>query len=293
MFIKLISAWSGRRYHPDDKLSWTMGDVHILPSASVIKKSMTEKEHYTVNIIHMFLLLFLYGGLFLIHVAVYRNVILSDMATLVRELLLGGLVFAVIHIIFWIGVNAKPSNSRVLVKNLNAINELNQGARYADLDLDPSYIRDKSINKGLRATHINLCCSKALETENYELLGSYMYDIDQMLWIYNQYSKENFYTPCYYHILFFSTYINPNVQNAMKFYNVIKDELEKDMDPNGRRVLAYYQYYIMRNPELADKTIRAAEDALAKYELGWFSKAEIELERKLIRQLRVNMAYGH
>ncbi len=49
----------------------------------------------------------------------------------------------------------------------------------------------------------------------------------------------------------------------------------------------------MKNPELADKTIRAAEDALAKYELGWFSKAEIELERKLIRQLRVNMAYGH
>ena len=33
------------------------------------------------------------------------------------------------------------------------------------------------------------------------------------------------------------------------------------MDPNGRRVLAYYQYYIMKNPELADKTIREAQQS--------------------------------
>ena len=49
----------------------------------------------------------------------------------------------------------------------------------------------------------------------------------------------------------------------------------------------------MKNPELADKTIREAEAALTNEESLIFSKAELDLERKLIRQLRVNMAYGH
>ena len=90
--------------------------------------------------------------------------------------------------------------------------------------------------------------------------------------------------------------VNMNLSTIFHLRGVnftIRNELERDMDPNGRRVLAYYQYYIMKNPELADKTIREAEAALTNEESLIFSKAELDLERKLIRQLRVNMAYGH
>ena len=288
-----ILAWEGKRSQSDSKMNWSMQNFHVFPEASVVRKNVTEKGYYKMNIINIFSMLILYGTLFLIHVAAYRNQILTEKAMGVRALIEGGLIFSVVVLIYFIVLHAKPANSRVLIKNQIALDKLCGGDSYSELDLDPSCIRDKNINKAIRATHSCLCCNKALETGNYDLLAAYMYDMDQMLWTYNQYTKNIAYTGCYYHILFFSTYINQNVQNAMKFYNIIRNELERDMDPNGRRVLAYYQYYIMKNPELADKTIREAEAALTNEESLIFSKAELDLERNLIRQLRVNMAYGH
>ena len=146
-------------------------------------------------------------------------------------------------------------------------------------------------NKNIRAIQWSLCCYNALDKGDYKALAGYLSQIDDMLKLPNGYNKFIGYTQCYYHIIFYSSYINPNKANAIKFYNVIKERLESDMDPCGRRVLAYYQYYVLSRPDLAIVTINQAEEALAKRAgTNVFTDAEYRFEKDLIEKIKTNMA---
>ncbi|MBR6402499.1 MAG: hypothetical protein IKS48_03865 [Eubacterium sp.] len=79
---------------------------------------------------------------------------------------------------------------------------------------------------------------------------------------------------------------NPN--NAMKFYEKIRPILETDMDLNGRRVLAYFQYYVLKRPDLAEITLAQADKAEENVK-AVLSKTEQKYEQKLIEELRENM----
>ena len=82
-----ILAWEGKRSQSDSKMNWSMQNFHVFPEASVVRKNVTEKGYYKMNIINIFSMLILYGTLFLIHVAAYRNQILTEKAMGVRALI--------------------------------------------------------------------------------------------------------------------------------------------------------------------------------------------------------------
>lgn len=282
-----------RRSGFKDKFQFTKSRFKILPLVMCTKKNLTEKEDLIYTGICGLLKLILFGGLFMLYVIphkkdmdYYRGVqFLCGMFT-------GMLIYAISYIVLYILVIAKGSNNNLMKVNRRAFDQLWAGASFSELDINPAYAEDKSIGKLMRCSHLNLCCGRALEQGDYNGLTNIVRKLDEILYMVNDYDRFEAYTGCYYQILFYSTYINQNIQNAMKFYNIIGQRLESDMDPNGRRILAYYQYYILKQPDKAEVSLRQAEEAINNMQDSFFTKAEIDLEKKFIKELKFNMAYN-
>lgn len=89
-------------------------------------------------------------------------------------------------------------------------------------------------------------------------------------------------TPLYYDILYYYSYIGKDKEKAAAFYNRIKGELLHDVDSNGRRILAYYQYYVEGQKEKALETAREGLRVLNLFEGG---QGERNLEEKCLNKL--------
>lgn len=100
-------------------------------------------------------------------------------------------------------------------------------------------------------------------------------------------------TGSYYNLVFYYSYINQDLQKATKYYNIIKEELLNDMDSNGRRVLAYYQMYVMRDPVAAKQTATDGLNVLSQFSIGNAEKVyESNLLNNLINECLRLTGYG-
>lgn len=130
-----------------------------------------------------------------------------------------------------------------------------------------------------------------------ELLGYSNLDFMHKMWL-CQYEKlptivkrleinvSTPYTPMgiisYYNIVFYYSSLGNDHQKATSYYSQIVNELRKDMDPNARRVLAYYHYYVLGNSERA---VQYAKAGLANLDNFENSPAELKYEKKLLEAL--------
>ncbi len=114
--------------------------------------------------------------------------------------------------------------------------------------------------------------------------GSYQELIPIVLWTENNFEVElmKYETGSYYNLVFYYSYINHDLHKANKYFNAIKEELLNDMDSNGRRVLAYYQMYILRDPMIARATATDGLRVISQFSIG---NAEKEFESKLLNNL--------
>ena len=83
-------------------------------------------------------------------------------------------------------------------------------------------------------------------------------------------------------IIFYYSYINRNAEKAVYYFGEAEDDLKHDMDSNGRRVVAYYEYYILGQKEQAKKT---AMDGLKVIDKFSICDGEREQERKLLEYI--------
>ncbi len=83
-------------------------------------------------------------------------------------------------------------------------------------------------------------------------------------------------------IIFYYSYINPNAEKAVYYFGEAEDDLKHDMDSNGRRTMAYYEYYILGQKEQAKKT---AMDGLRVIDKFSICDEEREQERKLLEYI--------
>ena len=86
----------------------------------------------------------------------------------------------------------------------------------------------------------------------------------------------------FYNIIFYYSYINHNAEKAVYYFGEAEDDLKHDMDSNGRRVMAYYQYYILGQREQAKKT---AMDGLKVIDNFSISDDERNKERKWLEYI--------
>ena len=172
-----------------------------------------------------------------------------------------------------------------------AVKQLKNGATFEQLELSQEGLDNPKIRGNVKCAYLSLCWYKAYSLMNYQAMGMYckMMDTELKKLGSGVYPADSLYDGYYGIIIFYSTYINPNYTNAIRFYNIVRKNLETDMEANGRRILAYYQFYVLKRPELAAITISQAEQALDASNDSIMTPAEINLERKLIDELRNNM----
>ena len=182
---------------------------------------------------------------------------------------------------------ANQSSFRALLRS-KAL-ELRKGASYEQIVLPTELLTFRTNDYYTRIKYLEICCRKYLWLQDYNQLNAYIRDMDLTL----KHGKKNggfIYSPLYvdgyYQILYYSTFVNPNFVNATRVYNVIKTYLEQDMNANGRRVLAYYQYYVMKRPDLAAITLSQAVEGMKQAKFLKMCDADIALSNRLIDQLQ-------
>ncbi|MGN0150856.1 MAG: hypothetical protein ACI39Q_00140 [Wujia sp.] len=89
----------------------------------------------------------------------------------------------------------------------------------------------------------------------------------------------------FYNILFYYCRIQCDFKKATYYYTILERRLEVDLSCTGRRVLAYYQYFILQNPYLARQTARQGVEALFQTS----TSAQRIYERELLTGLISNI----
>lgn len=89
-------------------------------------------------------------------------------------------------------------------------------------------------------------------------------------------------TNVYYNMIFYYSYIERSPERAGRYYQVVKRDLEQDMDSNGRRVMAYYTYFCKGQPQEAMKMLQDGQRVLHRLSKNSF---EIAYEQRLLEEL--------
>ncbi|SNU07976.1 hypothetical protein SAMN06297422_11394 [Lachnospiraceae bacterium] len=272
----------------NEKFVWRNCHFSVFPVAIFGKPYIKEKEDLFFAFSKLIINAVIFVSIFLF-VMIKNKVGIFGMG-FVSGITAGSAFCAIIYLVLSF-IKILKGDNRILYKLTNAeLEKLKNGTSFSQINIYPEMAANKKINRTFRATQWNFCCYNALDKHDYVALGNYLRQMDELLKGPNGYDTFISYTLCYYHIIFYSSYINPNRINAMKFYGVIKDRLESDMEPNGRRVLAYYQLYIMNRPDLAAVTIDQAEQAIIKRTGDdIFTQAELKLEKRLINEIKDNI----
>lgn len=213
-----------------------------------------------------------------------------------RSFLAGFLMGSCFGLLLYLFLSAKSvisynnSNNLALRREINRLDkELLGGATYSQLESPISRINDKGVTKDVKLSLLYVAAMKAILRNDNKGLSNTIREIDTALrknGMGSEFKYEPMFCDYYYLILYFSSFVNVNGRNAFKIYNVIKNTLENDISMSGRRTLAYYQFCIMKKPELAAITISQAEEALLNADRETNYKAQLEMEHFLIEQLR-------
>lgn len=122
----------------------------------------------------------------------------------------------------------------------------------------------------------------------------YMGNYGELMPIVNWYENhlimdvQKYQIPSYGNVVFYYSYISQNPDKARVYYDRAREELENDVDANGRRILAYYQLYILKNPAKAREFAQAGLNVL---NVGCLSQIERNLEEKLLNNLLEIISY--
>ncbi len=279
----------GGRASRTDSFTWRKCRFSLIPTYVFGKPRLSSKEDFIYTFTKQIINILLFGGFFLYVMMSFNTGYLVK--NIMRGMSGGTFMFSIVILLATLFGVFTGDNKTLYKLNRAELEKLWNGSSFSEINIYPGLAADKSGNKSIRAIQWSLCCYNAMEKGDYNALANYLRQMDEMLKTPNGYNKFIGYTQCYYHIIFYSSYINLNKANAIKFYDVIKERLESDMDPNGRRVLAYYQYYVLNRPDLAIVSINQAEEALAKRTgSDVFTDAEYRFEKKLIEEIKTHMA---
>ena len=291
-----IFGKAGRKKKGEDHYTWSNDKFTLLPLL-VLNMDLEEgidSKFKRLNIA-MYLVNILLAGLyaFVILYFFWKNPrfgprILRESAWIV----LGTGILSLIRQLYVMYIKGEDLASFTRTKIL----ALMSGATLEQMDMS---IPDGMFEKGSRkdkVLYLHICYLKALWMKNFAALNNLVRQMDIALRKHGANSEYTYDTMSnfgYYDILFYSTYVNHNASHAIRIYNLIKPTLEADMDPNGRRVLAYYQFYVLKQAQEASITLNQAIDGLHDWDIGidgnQTTKAEMEVERRLIEELQNNM----
>lgn len=147
------------------------------------------------------------------------------------------------------------------------------GIRPAELELV-----DIQYDENIFATIINLTMyHKGLDMNDFSLMNSRMSLVENNIQDLEKIQKDSF----VYELIFYYSYIIGDKLKAAKLFSEVENSLEKDMDINGRRVLAYYYYSAHLDFEKAKYYAEQGLEVADKYPV----KGNAIMEEKLLNDL--------
>ncbi len=245
-----------------------------------IKKDLTEKEDVSYTNITLVVKSIVSIALAAICIVFgYGDFALGDET--VGSLLMGlGVGFA-IHTIVYICMQVHfmiTRKTRLLAYTKKISNDFINGYPIEYMNLPPLEAMnlkgskyEKHIYQGFR--YIQKVCQGAY-AELYPIVTWYENNFEDALLKYE--------TGSYYNVVFYYSYLNPDITKAIRYFNNIKEELLNDTDSNGRRVLAYYQLCVLKDSATARQTAIDGLNVLSHFSIG---NAEKEYEAKLLNNL--------
>ena len=90
------------------------------------------------------------------------------------------------------------------------------------------------------------------------------------------------YISAYSNLIFYYSFVHKSEVKARHFYQVVSKDLANDRDTNGRRVLAYYQYFVNHDVSKARSLIEEGRRLLPKFSI---TQSERDYEEKLLNKL--------
>lgn len=291
LYFRLFGK-TGKKHKSEEKLKWHRDKFSIYPRVAlgVDAENLSEEILRTTNVVSIII----FGLISVVFIFLIVFFMIGDQRFLQRMLLFAALDVGVTFVLILIGtiIAGVKSKNGLGTFCREKVKELRQGAAIEQIDLRVS---DEVRNKATRyekCIYLNLCGLKALWNKDFDSLNSIVREQDRNLrrtGPNSDFVYDNILIGGYYLILFYSTYVNPNYNNAVRIYNFIRPSLEADMDPNGRRVLAYYQYYILKQPELAAITLNQGIESLKIFDKAIMTEAEFKLEKRLMEELQNSM----
>lgn len=171
-----------------------------------------------------------------------------------------------------------------------AIQDLRRGASFEQLYLPPEKLRMPKVSDRASIFYLDMCFMKALAKKDIREMSDICRALDRLL------SKEVIISSlktgtshmegAYSAVLLFSSYIRPHPVNAEKYYKYIGLYLEEDKDFNSLVIKAFYNLKIRRRPDIAANLTSQAEMSIATADLEKFTRAEIDLYKRLIDELK-------
>jgi len=247
---------------------------------AMYKKGITEKEDVKHANLSLVVNAFVTIALATICIAFgYEDFALGDET--LGGLLMGLGIGFTFHIIVYIGIQMifmLTRKTRLMAYNKKIIHDFANGYPIEYMNLPPLETMnlkgskyEKHVYQGFRFIQ------KVSQGAYYELMPIVM-------WYENNFEDNllKYETGSYYNVIFYYSYINPDLMKATKYFNSIRDELLNDTDSNGRRVLAYYQLCVMNDPISARQT---AQDGLKVISHFSICDAERAYEANLLNNI--------
>ena len=178
-------------------------------------------------------------------------------------------------------------NKRLSHYRINEIKRLSAGASWEELQLPP-YKELGLISPDYEIIPYDcLRFNQLVWLERYEEISELVEEMEAILRksdVSFEYMKS--YTNAYYDMIFYYSFVRYDKLKAMHFYNIISQDLKNDVDSNGRRVLAYYEYYIRNDEAKARELVDEAWKVIDKF---GYDEAGRDYEAKLLKLLTEKM----
>lgn len=160
--------------------------------------------------------------------------------------------------------------------------QLCDGIRPRDLRIDKYYLSIETNNKYYFSI-LTYMYFYALDLNNNDLIEKYIKIIENSLDKVTPYKREIYYNE----LIYYYSSINKNKEKAIYYYNLNKCSIDYDMDINGCRVLASYEYYINNNKDKAleyiAKAIVVADSFSLKGQLAFEKDLLFKLQKEIIQ----------
>ncbi|MDE6024136.1 MAG: hypothetical protein K2G45_01645 [Lachnospiraceae bacterium] len=288
LFVTMINGFKFKYFRTlffdisdvNGKIKFTIRKFTPISQYRTIKTNFTDKEDIMISVMQLAVMwamsIFIFAPIFFggsAQVDLYEDNVYNFFRGIAWAIILDNLIITFLTISAH--VNAKKS-LRGRLKQIGR--EWINGKQLEDMELPPHE------QLGLKTTKYDILMYEGLRFMQKLYLGFYSELLPIVEFLEGNLTKGYIRSeaPVFYTIIFYYSYINRNAEKAAYYFGEAEDDLKHDMDSDGRRVMAYYEYYILGQKEQAKK---AAMDGLKVIDKFSICDEEREQERKLLEYI--------